>query len=142
MQAVPEKTADIHPRPVMIETRRGAVECAVSGEGPAVLLIHGAMGGYDQGLLLARAAVGCSGFRFVAVSRPGYLATPLALGKTPEEQADLCAGVLDALDIRQAAVIAIEGGQHVSLFTHLHEIRMRVTQFLNTHAPLAAKPTG
>jgi pimeloyl-ACP methyl ester carboxylesterase len=102
-------------RPVMIQTPRGAVECAVSGEGPAVLALRGAMGGYDKSLLLARAAVGCSGFRFVAVSRPGYLATPLALGETPEEQAYLCAGVLDALGISQAAIIAVSGGGQCAL---------------------------
>ena len=83
-----EKWAE--PHPAMIETRLGRVECAVSGEGPAILLLHGAMGGCDQSLLLGRSALGNSGFRFIAVSRPGYLGTPLASGKAPEHQADLC----------------------------------------------------
>jgi pimeloyl-ACP methyl ester carboxylesterase len=73
------------------------------------------MGGYDQALLLARAAVGWEGFRFVAISRPGYLGTQLALGREPEEQADLCAAVLDALGIREAALIAISGGGQCAL---------------------------
>ena len=94
------------PRPTIVSTRRGPVECAVSGEGPAVLALHGAMGGYDQGLLLAR-TVGAPGFRYVAISRPGYLGTSLALGKTPEEQANLYRDVLDALGIREAAVMAV-----------------------------------
>lgn len=97
------------PRPTIVSTRRGPVECAVSGEGPAVLALHGAMGGYDQGLLLAR-TVGAPGFRYVAISRPGYLGTSLALGKTPEEQADLYRDVLDALGIGEAAVMAVSGG--------------------------------
>jgi pimeloyl-ACP methyl ester carboxylesterase len=93
----------------------GNIECAVSGEGPAILLLHGAMGGYDQGLLLGRAAVGSSGYRSIAISRPGYLGTSLACGKTPEQQADLCAALLDALIVRQAAVIAISGGGQCAL---------------------------
>ncbi len=103
------------PSPSMIETRQGAVECARFGRGPSVLLLHGAMGGYDQGLLLAAAAAGSSGFDFIAVSRPGYLGTPLALGQTPEQQADLCAALLGALAIPRAAVIAISGGGQCAL---------------------------
>jgi len=94
----------------MVETRLGIVECAELGQGPAILLLHGAMGGYDQSLLLGRSAVDGSGLRFIVVSRPGYLGTPLACGRTPEHQADLCAALLDALYIHQAAAIAISGG--------------------------------
>jgi pimeloyl-ACP methyl ester carboxylesterase len=101
--------------PAIVETPAGKVECAWWGEGPAVLLLHGAMGGFDQGMTLGRAAVGPDGYKFVAVSRPGYLGTPLALGTTPEAQADLCAGVLDALAIREAAVIAVSGGGQCAL---------------------------
>ena len=37
-------------RPQVIETSRGVVEAATRGEGPAVLSLHSAMGGYDQGI--------------------------------------------------------------------------------------------
>lgn len=109
-----EKLA-IGARPLVVQTAWGGVECARSGAGPAVLLLSGAMGGYDQGILLGRAAAGSSGFEFIAISRPGYLATPLALGRTPEQQADLCSALLDALAIRQASVIAISGGGQCAL---------------------------
>jgi pimeloyl-ACP methyl ester carboxylesterase len=126
MKTAEENRVGAEPSPVMIETPRVGVECAVWGEGPAVLLLHGAMGGYNQGVLLARAAAGTSEFRFVAISRPGYLATPLALGETPEAQADLCAAVLDALGISLAAVIAISGGGQCALqFTLRHRDRCR-----------------
>lgn len=101
--------------PVVIQTALGAVECAVWGEGPAVLAMHGAMGGYDQSVMLARAAVEGCGFQFVAVSRPGYLGTPLGEATAPERQADLCAALLDALGIQQAAVLAISGGGQCAL---------------------------
>ncbi len=109
------------PRPAIIETPRGTVEySSYGGEGdaserPVILAIHGAMGGHDQGLILAHSAVGGSGFRIVSVSRPGSLGTPLTSGQTPEEQADLCASLLDALGIRKAAVIAISGGGQCAL---------------------------
>ncbi|BDG03148.1 alpha/beta fold hydrolase [Anaeromyxobacter oryzae] len=102
-------TAATDGRPVAVTTRRGPVECVVSGDGPAVLALHGAMGGHDQALLLAR-TIGAPGFRYVAPSRPGYLGTPLSLGRTPAEQAALYRDLLDALGIERAAVIAVSGG--------------------------------
>ena len=95
--------------PCGIDTRAGAVECAVDGAGPAVLALHGGAGGCDQGFLLAVSAVG-EGVRVVAPSRPGYLGTPLAAGPSPAEQADICADILDNLGIDDAAVIAVSGG--------------------------------
>lgn len=97
------------PVPSTVTTPRGPVEYAAFGEGPAVLALHGAMGGYDQGLILAR-TIGAPGYRFVAASRPGYLGTPLTAGRTPEEQADACADLLNVLGISQAAVMAVSGG--------------------------------
>jgi pimeloyl-ACP methyl ester carboxylesterase len=97
------------PQPQVMNTSRGPVEYATFGEGPAVLALHGAMGGYDQGLILAR-TIGEAGYRFVSVSRPGYLRTPLSSGRTPEQQADLCAELLDALHLDKTAVMAVSGG--------------------------------
>ena len=74
-----------------------------------MLAIHGAMGGYDQGQILVR-TIGEPGYRYIAVSHPGYLGTPLTAGRTPEEQADLYADLLDGLGIRETAVMAISGG--------------------------------
>ena len=95
--------------PTIANTRHGPIEYVTFGEGPAVLALHGALGGYEQGLILAR-TIGDTGYRFVAVSRPGYLGTPLTAGRTPEEQADLYADLLDALRIHEAAVMAVSGG--------------------------------
>ena len=100
---------DVRPEPVVIETSRGAVEYASFGSGPAVLCLHGAMGGYDQGLLLAR-TIGTPGYRYIGPSRPGYLRTPLSHGRSPEEQADLYASLLDALRVERCGVMAVSGG--------------------------------
>lgn len=107
------------PAPRVIDTRQGPIEYAEYGEGPAVLCLHGAMGGYDQSLLLAR-TIGDEGFRYIGVSRPGYLGTPLASGKTSEQQADLCAALLDTLGIFDALVMAVSGGGPCALQFALH----------------------
>jgi pimeloyl-ACP methyl ester carboxylesterase len=101
--------AAAEPTPTIVRTSHGPVEYAAFGDGPVVVALHGAMGGCDQGLLLAR-AIGAAGFRYVALSRPGYLGTPLESGRTPAEQADLCVEVLDALGVRAAALAAVSGG--------------------------------
>lgn len=95
--------------PRVISTPRGPVELVVDGEGPALLALHGAMGGWDQSLLLAR-TLAEPGYTTCALSRPGYLGTPLSAGRTPEDQADLYAGVLDALGIDRVGVMAVSGG--------------------------------
>lgn len=93
----------------VVETARGPIECSIVGKGPAVLIIHGCRGGYDQGLIAARLANSRS-FKFIALSRPGYLRTPLGVGDTPEAQADAYAALLDALEIPKAAVLGISAG--------------------------------
>jgi pimeloyl-ACP methyl ester carboxylesterase len=77
--------------------------------GPAVLVIHGTPGGYDQGLMTA-SRIGPGRLRVIAPSRPGYLGTALDVGKTPRGQADAYAGLLDALSIRRAAIVGLSGG--------------------------------
>lgn len=91
------------------ETSRGPIEYTSIGNGPAVLLVHGTPGGYDQGVLVTE-ILQSQEFTFIALSRPGYLRTPLSVGKTPEEQADAYAALLDELEIRSAYILAMSGG--------------------------------
>ncbi len=93
----------------LIETAMGPVEYRKHGEDPVVLIVHGSPGGYDQGYAFSK-LIGSEQLTFVALSRPGYLRTPLWVGSTPEAQADLYAALLDALGVEQAAVIGISGG--------------------------------
>lgn len=89
-------------------TPRGEVEVAISGEGPAVLVSHGAAGGHDQGQALSRAIGGA--FTFVTPSRAGYLRTPVEVAGTPREQAAAYVALLDALAIRRAAIVGVSAG--------------------------------
>lgn len=55
----------------MAATACGPIEYASAGDGPPVLVLHGAGGGFDQGLLMAEGLVR-AGLRAVAASRPGW----------------------------------------------------------------------
>ncbi|MBL9046698.1 MAG: alpha/beta hydrolase [Tabrizicola sp.] len=94
---------------VLIETRHGPVEVAIRGEGAPVLLLHGAGGGYDQGLLLAQ-MFGGEGHQWIAVSRFGYLRSPLPDDASTRAQAEALVEVLDALKVGRVAVLAMSGG--------------------------------
>jgi len=89
--------------------QQGVMEFADRGDGPPVLVIHGSPGGYDQGLVYGE-ELRRRGFRVIAISRPGYLRTPLRTGVTMEEQADAMDDLLSSLGIRRCAVIAVSEG--------------------------------
>ena len=93
----------------LLDTPRGPVQVAREGTGSPVLVSHGGPGGYDQGIAWCfhLRAAGCE---VIAPSRPGYLRTPLDTGRTPEEQADLYATILDSLRIERAAVLGFSSG--------------------------------
>lgn len=97
------------PIPRRIDTALGPVEYAEAGAGPSLLCLHGAMGGWDQSWLLGR-AIAPAGFHIIAVSRPGYLGTPVAALHEPEYQAALLAALLDRLGIEKTFVAAVSGG--------------------------------
>jgi pimeloyl-ACP methyl ester carboxylesterase len=93
----------------VVETLSGSIEFSSWGEGPTVLAIHGAGGGYDQGRLMVE-AFGGTGFRWIAVSRFGYLRTPLPDDASTIAQADAFAHLLDTLGIDRVAILAMSGG--------------------------------
>ncbi len=94
----------------VIETAVGPIEYAERGEGPPLLSIHGAGGGYDQGLDLAADLVGDRDFRLVAPSRFGYLRTPAPEDFSAAAQADAHAALMDALQIEQSVVVGTSAG--------------------------------
>lgn len=122
------------PRPDLIPIPGGAVEAVVAGGGPAFLALHGGMGGWDQSWLLAAALLDdLSSHRVVAVSRPGYLGTPLALGTSPTAAADRLAAVLDTLGIDRAVVAAVSAGGPTALaFAARHPDRVSALVMVST----------
>jgi pimeloyl-ACP methyl ester carboxylesterase len=87
----------------------GPIEYADTGTGLPLLMIHGAGGGFDQGLALA-AAFAPAEYRVVARSRFGYLRTPVPDQATSGTQADAHACLLDALGLRSVVVIGVSAG--------------------------------
>lgn len=105
-------------------TRHGMIEHAIWGEGPPVLLVHGAGGGFDQGRLLAE-ALGGNGFMWISVSRFGYLRSELTDNRSPADQAQAFVDLLDLLDLPQVSVMAMSGGVPPALqFGELHPDRV------------------
>src|SRR5215207_1120213 len=95
----------------VVSTACGPIEVAEVGDGLPVLVVHGTGGGFDQGLNLARGLVG-EGFRRIAVSRFGYLRTPLPQDASSAAQADALAAVLDTLETPRVAVLGVSAGAH------------------------------
>jgi pimeloyl-ACP methyl ester carboxylesterase len=104
-----EKTQALNSRHQFAETRHGTIEYVREGSGPAALVIHGAGGGFDQGLYLGRDMLG-SGFDIIAPSRFGYLGTPVPEDASIPAQADAHAALLDKLGIGKAIVMGVSAG--------------------------------
>lgn len=90
------------------KTAAGPIEYAETGRGEPMFVIHGAGGGYDQGLFLGR-DIG-EGHRVIAPSRFGYLKTLVPDDSSPAAQADAHAALLDYLGIRKCVVAAASAG--------------------------------
>lgn len=93
----------------ILRTEAGPIEFAETGAGAPLLSIHGAGGGYDQGLANAASLVG-DGFRVIAPSRFGYLRTPIPPDASAAAQADAHAALLSALGISKAIVLGVSAG--------------------------------
>lgn len=87
----------------------GALEYAVAGDGPPLMMIHGTGGGFDQGLLFA-SALRWHGFRIVAPSRFGYLGSAFPDDASPVHQADVLVELLDRLGIDRLPVVGGSAG--------------------------------
>ena len=94
---------------IVVKTDEGTIQYGVSGSGEPVLMIHGAGGGYDQGLLLADRFLPKDKM-VIAVSRFGYLNTPLAKEPTEDHQAALYKALLDQIGIDKVDVVAVSDG--------------------------------
>jgi len=129
----------------VVQTACGPIETAEMGHGPPLLVVHGAGGGFDQGLDFA-APLAAHGFRIVAMSRFGYLRTPLPPDASPAAQADAHACLLDALNIPRAAILGMSaGGPSTLQFAIRHPQRstalvLVVPGVYRPHAPGDARP--
>jgi 2-hydroxy-6-oxonona-2,4-dienedioate hydrolase len=93
----------------LVELDHGQIEYGREGSGQPVLVLHGAGGGYDQGLFVGRELFG-SGHDLIAPSRFGYLRSGLPHDPQPYVQADAVAELLDHLKVPSAVVLGISAG--------------------------------
>lgn len=92
----------------------GPIEHTSVGQGPVLLFVHGAGGGFDQGLAMAH-ELAAAGLRVLTMSRFGYLGTPLPADASAAAQADAHACLLDALGVPRAAIVGVSAGAPSSL---------------------------
>ena len=102
------RRADIAHERRVAETAAGTIEYAERGAGAPMLVIHGAGGGFDQGLVIAEDVA--TDHRVIAPSRFGYLGTPAPADFSPTAQADAHAALLDHLGVDRAIVVAASAG--------------------------------
>jgi pimeloyl-ACP methyl ester carboxylesterase len=122
---------------VLITTRCGPIEYQEAGTGTPLLMVHGSGGGHDQGMAFT-GALAQQGIRVIAMSRFGYLRTPMPVDASPAAQADVHACLLDALGIQQAAVMGgSAGGPSAMQMAIRHPGRVSALVLL---VPIAYKP--
>jgi 2-hydroxy-6-oxonona-2,4-dienedioate hydrolase len=122
---------------VIVATRCGPIEYQEAGAGIPLLMVHGSGGGHDQGMAFAGALTE-RGIRVVAMSRFGYLQTPMPVNASAAAQADAHVCLLDALGIRQAGVLGGSAGAPSALQMAIdHPDRVSALVLL---VPLAYKP--
>ena len=90
------------------QTTKGPIEYTLLGSGPVVLVSHGTSSNCFSTDLTGPLVE--AGFSVLTPSRPGYGRTPPDVGPTAAEAAQALVALLDSLEIRTCAVLAISGG--------------------------------
>jgi pimeloyl-ACP methyl ester carboxylesterase len=122
----------------MLKTDHGDIEYAIQGDGTPVLSLHGAGGGYDQGLWVAKLAFGHD-YKIVSVSRYGYLRTPIPKDASIKTQAALYKDLLDHLDISKVIVLGTSaGGPSATQFANDYPERTQALVLLSAVSEAAA----
>ena len=122
---------------VLLPTRCGPIEYQEAGTGVPLLVVHGSGGGHDQGMAFA-GTLARHGVRVIAMSRFGYLGTPMPADASAAAQADAHVCLLDALGIGRAAVMGGSAGAPSALQMAIrHPDRVSALILL---VPLAYKP--
>jgi len=106
-----------------------------------MLVVHGAGGGFDQGSYFA-APLAKRGFRAIAMSRFGYLRTPLPADASAEAQARAHVCLLDALHIQRAAIVGASAGAPSSILFALKSPERTTALVLLVPATYVPRPSN
>ena len=111
------------------------------GSGPAIVLLHGTLGSWRQVSMLASDLA--TERTVVLVSRPGYGLTPLATGRSYEDQARAYAALLDRLSISESAILGVSSGAPSAVaFASMYPARCRALLLCGALAPHLASTRG
>jgi 2-hydroxy-6-oxonona-2,4-dienedioate hydrolase len=126
----------------IVSTAAGPIEYAEKGSGIPLLSIHGAGGGFDQGIANAAELVGDE-FRVIAPSRFGYLGTPIPANSSPAAQADAHAALLTELKVDKVVVVGISAGTRSAIeLTFRHPGRVAALILIVPATYAAASPVA
>lgn len=126
----------------VIEIARASVEYAIQGQGLPLLVVHGSMGGYDQGLT-ALYFLRDAGLKLIVPSRFGYLRSSLPADSSTAAQAEVYAALLDALEIEKAWLIGLSAGGLSALhFARHFPQRCRGLIMISAISRRIAQPAG
>jgi 2-hydroxy-6-oxonona-2,4-dienedioate hydrolase len=123
---------------ILIQTPCGPIEYQEAGTGVPLLAVHGSGGGFDQGMALA-GSLAMQGVRVIAMSRFGYLRTPMPADSSAAAQSDSHVCLLDALHIPRAAVMGYSAGGPSALQMAVRHAD-RVNALIMT-VPISYRPT-
>ena len=129
--------AALHRAGIVVPTAAGPIEYDEAGAGIPVLSIHGAGGGYDQGLMLGNEIFG-AGYRIIAPSRFGYLRTPVPADISPAAQADAHNALLENLGVPKAIVMGVSAGARSAIemaIRHADKVAALILIVPGTYSP-------
>lgn len=114
-----------------LDTELGKIEYKIQGEGVPVLLLHGAGGGYDQGLWFGKIGLG-EGYKFISISRFGFLRSSIPDNPDIKKQAGAYQLLLDHLGINKVIVLGgSAGGPSAMQFANDYPDRVSALIFLS-----------
>lgn len=123
------------------ETPCGPIEYATVGNGVPLLVVHGAGGGFDQGLDFAQ-DLSRRNIKVVAMSRFGYLRTPLPDDASAAAQADAHLCLMNALGISRASIAGASAGAPSAMQFAIRHPERTAALFLMVPAAYRPDPTA
>ena len=121
-------------------SKYGNIEYLLRGDGPTVLVSHGITGGIDQGIGMVENLL-TSGYRFLYISRFGYLKSSIPDNPSAGLQADTYSELLDHLGIETAFILGNSaGGTSAIQFAVRHPEKCEGLILISSNAPMDEDP--